>query len=486
MALDTLPTPSYPAPHPGFWGRVHVVVRVAVALLACLVIVGSAAMIGKLIIDPNGSEEFTVGRRPALFYQVFENEERAFPDNAYADVVGVAHNSGGRIEATLQAIIFGADVIEVDVVDIDGELYSAHSPPIPFIGDRFFRGPSLEQIWTASYRADALKLDLKETSPGYVELVADFLVSRPRDRDTIVVSRSPWVLATLRERAPDSILLLSVPNEDAFNALQVDETLQRTIDGVSARESVIDTSMVIWLAERDLRTFAWTVNDLDRVNELIRLGVEGITTENLAILTLLGGDQETEPGLALSPRVATSEESDHPTAEHGAEQRPCEAYLDADVDQADFDQDEVVEREEHEQHGQACRDHQAQESPVREQSALRLPDHGLTASSGIFWASSQRRASAAERRRTRRGSSPKRDGQSRRCRTWVRTDQTKSDCRLAKWSRQASWLPFQSSTLWRSRYIVRRQSRGKVTHSGKSSQTIVPAAPITVSPSLLS
>src|SRR5680860_1367699 len=89
MALDTLPTPSYPAPHPGFWGRVHVVVRVAVALLACLVIVGSAAMIGKLIIDPNGSEEFTVGRRPAINYQAFENEERAFPDNAYADVVGV-------------------------------------------------------------------------------------------------------------------------------------------------------------------------------------------------------------------------------------------------------------------------------------------------------------------------------------------------------------------------------------------------------------
>lgn len=350
MALDALPQPSYPASQPGFWRRAITVLRVFVAVLACLVIGGSVAMIGKLIIDPNGSEEFTVGRRPTLFNQVFENEERAFPDSTYADVVGVAHNSGGRIEATLQAIIFGADVIEADVVEIDGALYSAHSPPIPFIGDRWFRGPSLEQIWTASYRADALKLDLKETSPEYVELVADFLVSRPGDRDTIVVSRSPRVLATLRERAPDTILLLSVPDDDAFAALQANASLQRTIDGVSVRESLIDATMVSWLVEQDIRAFAWTVNDLERVNELIQLGVEGITTENLAILTLLGEKQPVdEPGLAVSSPVATGEEANHATAEHGDEQRPDEAHLDADIHQANLDEDEVVEREQHKQ-----------------------------------------------------------------------------------------------------------------------------------------
>lgn len=261
--------------------------RVAIAALACLVIAGSVGMLGKLLIDPNGSEEFTVGRRPTLFYDVFDNEQRVFLDTTYGDVLGSAHNSGGSVEATLEAIIVGADVIEADVVEIDGQLYTAHTPPLPIIGPRFFRGPTLERIWTASYRADGFKLDLKETSPEYVELVAEFLVSRPIDRNLIVASRSPQVLAALRARAPDTILLLSVPDEETFARLQGSEALQQTIDGVTVRESLIDVEMVAWLAEHDLQLFAWTVNDIERVNELIQLGVDGITTDNLAILTLL-------------------------------------------------------------------------------------------------------------------------------------------------------------------------------------------------------
>ena len=291
MALSpALPQPRLADPGPGLWRRAIGVLRVSIAMLACLVIAGSLGMLGKFIIDPNGSEEFTVGRRPTLFNQVFENEDRVFLESTYAEVLGSAHNSGGRVEATLEAIIFGADVIEVDVVEIDGALYSGHTPPIPYIGPRFFRGPPLERIWTASYRADAFKLDLKETSPEYVDLVAEFLVSRPIDRDIIVASRSPQVLATLRERAPDTILLLSVPSEKSFADLQANEALQDTIDGVTVRESIIDANMVAWLDEQGIGVFAWTVNDIERVNELIRLGVDGITTENLAILSLLGDE----------------------------------------------------------------------------------------------------------------------------------------------------------------------------------------------------
>ncbi len=62
-------------------------------------------------------------------------------DTTYGEVMGSAHNSGGSVEATLEAIIFGADVIEADVVEIDGQLYTAHTPPLPIIGPRFFRGP---------------------------------------------------------------------------------------------------------------------------------------------------------------------------------------------------------------------------------------------------------------------------------------------------------------------------------------------------------
>jgi hypothetical protein len=264
-------------------------------VLACLTIAGCLGMLATLILDPDGAEEYTVSRRPTLFYQVDEPSQRIFPDDIYEEVIGSAHNSGGRVEATLQALIFGADVIEADVVEVDGELYTAHTPPLPFLGPRFFRGPSLETIWTAAWRADAFKLDLKESSPEYIALVGAFIEPRSRGRDIIVSSRSPQALQTLHERVPEAILLLSVPDTGTFAALQDDERLLEALDGVTVRHTVIDQEMVRWMDARGKLVFAWTVNDLERANELIRLGVDGITTENLALLSLFGGTAQELP-----------------------------------------------------------------------------------------------------------------------------------------------------------------------------------------------
>lgn len=268
--------------------RLFDVIRAVVTVIAVLIIGASLTLLGKLIIDPNGSEEFTVGRRPSQYYELFDNAQRIYLDDTYAEVLGVAHNSGGSIEATLEAIIFGADAIEVDVVSIDDRLYAGHSPPIPWIGQRFFRGPTLERVWAASYRASTMKLDLKETSPEYVQLVADFLVSRPIDRDIIVASRSPDVLTALHAAAPETILVLSVPDEATLERLRGNTALIEVIDGVTVRESVLTGDSIAWLQEANLGVYVWTVNDIERVNELVGLGVDGITTDNLAIVSLLG------------------------------------------------------------------------------------------------------------------------------------------------------------------------------------------------------
>ena len=52
----------------------------------------------------------------------------------YADVFAVAHNSGDDVRATLDAVAAGADVIEVDVIALDGQLYAAHAAPPIWIG----------------------------------------------------------------------------------------------------------------------------------------------------------------------------------------------------------------------------------------------------------------------------------------------------------------------------------------------------------------
>lgn len=294
---------------PRFTGarRVAAACRTVVVVLACLVISGCLVLLGMFVLDPDGAEEWTVGRRPNQYFTDIDHDLRTFSNDAYGAVFGVAHNSGGSIEATLEALINGADVIEVDVVELDGVLYSAHTPPLPFLGQRWFRGPRLDRVWAASLGADAVMLDLKEITPGYVRLVGDFLESRPSSRQAIVASRSPWVLQLLRVRAPDAVLLLSVPDETVLRAMQNNEDLLDTIDGITVRHTVLDAENAAWLGDQRLLVFAWTVNDLERVNELMRLGVDGITSDNLAIINLFAGDVRGEREVRRTPGTPANE-----------------------------------------------------------------------------------------------------------------------------------------------------------------------------------
>jgi len=290
------------------WGRrMATGLKVAVALAAIVSISSSFYLLWMLVFEPHEAEEWTTGLRPVLYYGEVDPSARIYPEEAYAGIMGVAHNSGGTLDATLEALIYGADVIEVDVVAIEGVLYAAHSPPLPVVGDRWFRGPRLDRIWTASYSADAISLDLKESSPQYLQLVGDFLERRAWYRTVVVSSREPAALAAIRERAPEAILLLSVPDRPFLDRALANPTTIETIDGVTIRESVADEEVMAMLKERELLVFAWTVNNLARVNELMQLGVDAITTDNLAVLSLLGGQDRGEESLEPLATPATRE-----------------------------------------------------------------------------------------------------------------------------------------------------------------------------------
>lgn len=290
-------------PPPGWSARLLGAARVLLVVIASVVISGSLYLLAYFVVNPEGAEEWTVGRRPNQYFTDIDPDAQAYSTAAYGAVFGVAHNSGGSIEATLEARINGADLIEVDVVVIDGVLYSAHTTPLPFLGQRWFRGPRLDRVWAASFGADAVMLDLKDSSPHYVQLVGDFLEARPPTRQVIVSSRSPWVLQLLRVRAPEAILLLSVPHDAALRAMQNNEPLLETIDGITVRHTALDADHAAWLADQGLLVFAWTVEDLERVNELMRLGVDGITSDNLAIVNLFAGGTGDERELRRPPPV---------------------------------------------------------------------------------------------------------------------------------------------------------------------------------------
>ena len=279
--------------------RVSAVAEASVVALAIAVIAACLAVLGVLAIAPERGEEWTSGLRPVQFYR--ELEADLLDD--YAGVFAVAHNSGDTIPATLEALSYGADVVEVDVVSLDGKLYAAHGSPPIWFGDRFFRGPPLERVWIAAAGADAIKFDLKERSADFHELVLRFLAERRGLRRVIVVSDNPDVLRIFAEREPAVLRFLGVGSEDRFRLIEEDPSLVSVVDGVSVRHTLIDEERAAWLEKQGFLTLAWTVNDLERVNALVLLGVDAITTDNLAIVKLLGGERRGERRL---DRIRTS------------------------------------------------------------------------------------------------------------------------------------------------------------------------------------
>jgi hypothetical protein len=237
------------------------------------------------------TQRYTRGERPGQFLGDLDADLL----DDYGSVFVIAHNAGDHAETAQTALDHGADAVEIDVIMVGETLYAAHAIPPKLIGAWLFRGPRLDEAWEIVSNADAVALDLKDSSDAYEDTLVTFLKERPHDR-VILSSRSIESLMRLGQRLPDAHLYLSVPNRAFFDGLAATQPqLMARLDGVSMQHSQIDSEVMATLKERDQRMIAWTVNELIRVNELVRLGVDGITSDNLAILELLGGRERPEP-----------------------------------------------------------------------------------------------------------------------------------------------------------------------------------------------
>lgn len=274
--------------------RVAIGVGEGIAVVVSLAVIGvSLLVLWVLVTDSPRGEGWTSGLRPVQFYD--ELEADLLDD--YASTFAVAHNSGDTVDSTLEALFYGADVIEVDVVSLDGRLYAAHDSPPIWIGDNVFRGPPLQRIWIASAGAKAIKFDLKESSPEFVNLLLEFLEDRRGQRMVMIASGNINLLRTVAEREPGVLRIFSPGTGARLKQLEEDPGVLEVIHGVSLRHELIEEERAAWLQEHHLLTIAWTVNDLERVNELVLLGVDAITTDNLAIMRLLGDQDRNHLGL---------------------------------------------------------------------------------------------------------------------------------------------------------------------------------------------
>jgi glycerophosphoryl diester phosphodiesterase len=230
---------------------------------------------------------YTGSAPPSQFYESVQLEPALAQD--YRRVLGVAHNAGNNPATLSTALRYGADVIEIDVISARGQLVAGRDQPFGELARQVFRGPTLVEAWGGAAAAKVVKLDLMQTDRGFLDDLVAFLAARAGSRQVMISSRDPGALLYLNARlhGATATLLFSVAGPDAVQRLKSDVALRSAIGGVSVFQGLVDANLITWVHARKLVILAWTVNDGSRFNQLVRLGVDGITTGNLAILQAL-------------------------------------------------------------------------------------------------------------------------------------------------------------------------------------------------------
>ena len=228
----------------------RVVFVVSSAITALCVIV-----LAVVVVFDARAARYTAGKFPAEFSQRLTPAARG----DYRDVVGVAHNAGDDVGQATKAVAYGADAVEIDVRAVGHELVASHDAPVPLLEDLVFRGPPLDDAWQVAALRPTVLLHLKQ-----------------------VVQRT----------IPSAQRLLLILNGKELRRMQTDPGLQRVIDGASVRDALLTPDVQARLERRRLATFAWVVNDEARLEDLVAEGVDGIITERLDIMHLLGTGTE--------------------------------------------------------------------------------------------------------------------------------------------------------------------------------------------------
>ena len=224
--------------------------------------------------------------------QQFSRGVSAPPGSAGRQVLGIAHNAGNNAGTTRAALDHGADVIEIDVTTSrGGALVAGRTHGWRWLAERVFRGNTLAVAWNHAASARIIKLDLQQNDRDLLNALVDFLRGKA-DRPVMVSTRDPDAITYLRARLPPNVMLVfSVPFPEAETRVQSDTALSGAIGALSAFQGLITADLVSWAHQHNLLVLAWTINDTNRLDELLRLNIDGITTANLAILQALPTDR---------------------------------------------------------------------------------------------------------------------------------------------------------------------------------------------------
>lgn len=203
----------------------------------------------------------------------------------------IAHGAGNTAERARQAVAEVADFLEIDLWVHRGRFEARHERafyPLPLLFEKWYlrlapRHPfGLAQLLRATSGGPEVFLDLKNGGATAATLVRRAL-DEADGRRRLVASSQHWpTLRAVRDVAPEVTLLYSIDVRaklDLFLSIAARDPGPR---GVSCRQQLVTRELVERLHGHGLLVVAWTVDDVDRAEELAAWGIDGITTHRVA------------------------------------------------------------------------------------------------------------------------------------------------------------------------------------------------------------
>lgn len=236
----------------------------------------------------------------AVAVAVAEHEHLS-PIAALPRPFAVAHRFGNTAALLRAAESAGADLVEADLWLYRGRLEVRHSKtagPIPVLWDRWSlesgRKPrfTLDQLLAGMEQDTRLFIDLKRGTPGLAAaLVTAYRAAR--GDDPLLVCSQDWRLLD-EFRAWEQVTVV----HSIGGLRQLDRVWSRLErddhDAVSIHYRLLSAEIVDALKERVSTVLTWPVNTEERLNQVLDWGVDGFTSDNLALIQRFVEERDAE------------------------------------------------------------------------------------------------------------------------------------------------------------------------------------------------
>ena len=214
----------------------------------------------------------------------------------------IAHGGGNGSGPVRDALASRAPVIEVDLWLHRGRLEARHERrvpgPLPLLYEFWYLTPApsppyyLEDLLLACEGRASVLLDLKNGLGEMPALLRRVLGAFGRGVQVVASSQNWPLLREAKVACPQLDLYYSIDTPDQFDLFQSVMLHDPLPAGVSCRHSLLDRRVVRDFHDAGLAVLAWTVDDGERARDLVRWGVDAITTNRI---------EEIRAALAQSP-----------------------------------------------------------------------------------------------------------------------------------------------------------------------------------------